>query len=56
MCACRTGIETAEHFLLCCQFYSTSPNFLSLSANNQVLILMYGSQTNAKNPKKFLKM
>ena len=56
MCACRTGIETVEHFLLRCQFYSTQPNFLSLSANNQVFILMYGSQTISKNLKKFLQM
>ena len=56
MCACGTEIETTEHFLLRCQFYSTQrlelfeklekvkPNFLSLSAKNQVLILLYGSQ------------
>ena len=56
MCACGTKVETTEHFL-CCQFYSTQrlklfenlekvePNFLSLSAKNQ-LILLYGSQTN----------
>ena len=55
MCACGTEIETTEHFLLRCQFYSTQrlelfeklekvePNFLSLSAKNQVLILLYGS-------------
>ena len=23
ICACRTETETTEHFLLCCQFYST---------------------------------
>ena len=58
MCACGTEIETTEHFLLRCQFYSTQrlelfeklekvePNFLSLSAKNQVLILLYGSRTN----------
>ena len=61
MCACRTEIETTEHFLLCCQFYTTQrlelfeklekvePNFLSLSAKNQVLILLYGSRTNSQN-------
>ena len=55
MCACGTEIETTEHFLLRCQFYSTQIlelfeklekvelNFLSLSAKNQVLILWYGS-------------
>ena len=58
MCACRTEIETTEYFLLRCQFYSTQrlelfenlekvePNFLSLSAKNQVFILLYGSRTN----------
>ena len=58
MCACGTEVETTEHFLLCCQFYSSQrlelfenlekvePIFLSLSAKNQVLILLYGSQTN----------
>ena len=58
MCACGTEIETTEHFLLRCQFYNTQrlelfeklekvePNFLSLSAKNQALILLYGSQTN----------
>ena len=55
MCACGTEIETTEHFLLRCRFYSTQrlelfeklekaePNFLSLSAKNQVLILLHGS-------------
>ena len=58
MCACGTEVETTEHFLLHCQFYSTQilelfenlekveSNFLSLSAKNQVLILLYGSRTN----------
>ena len=61
MCACGTEIETTEHFLLRRQFYSTQrlelfeklekvePNFLKLSAKNQVLILLYGSQTNSQN-------
>ena len=60
MCACGTEIETTEHFLLRCQFYSTErlelfekiervkPNFLSLSAKNQVLILLYHSRTISK--------
>ena len=51
-------LKLLEHFLLCCQFYSTQslelfenlgkvePKFLSLSAKNQVLILLYGSRTN----------
>ena len=58
MCACGTGVETTEYFLFHCHIYSTQrlepfeglekvePNFLSLSAKNQVLILLYGSQTN----------
>ena len=61
MCACGTEIKTAEYFLLRCQFYSTQrlkffeklekvePNFLSLSAKNQALILLYGSRTNSEN-------
>ena len=61
MSACGTEIETTEHFFLCCQFYSNQrleffeklekvePNFLSLSAKNQVLILLYGSQTIFEN-------
>ena len=61
MCACRTETETTEHFLLRCQFYSTQrlelfekcekvePNFLNLNAKNQVLILLYGSQTISEN-------
>ena len=56
MCACRTEIETTEHFLLRCQFYSiqrlglfenlekVEPNFLSLSAKNQVLIVWFSNQ------------
>ena len=61
MYARGTEIETTEHFLLLCQFYSTQilelfeklekvePNFLSLSAKNQILILLYGSRTNSEN-------
>ena len=55
ICAYGTEIETTEHFLLRCQFYSIKRlelfeklekielNFLNLYANNQVLILLYGS-------------
>ena len=55
MCACGTKVETTERFLLRCQFYSTQRlelfqnlekvelNFLKLSAENQVLLLLYGS-------------
>ena len=66
MCACGTEVETTEHFLLRCQFCSTQrlklfenlENFLSLAAKNQVLILLYDSQTNNSESliKKFLKM
>ena len=61
MCTCRTEVETTEHFLLRYQFYSTQrlelfeklekvePNFLSLSAKNQVLILLHGSRTNSES-------
>ena len=56
MCACGTETETTEHFLLHCQFYSTQrlelfenlekvePNFLSLSAKNQFLIVWFSNQ------------
>ena len=58
MCACGTEVETTEHFFSRCQFYinqrlelfenlkKVEPHFLSLSAKNQVLILLYGAQTN----------
>ena len=61
MCACGTEIETTEHFLLRCQFYSNQrlelfeklekvePNFLSLSTKDQVPILLYGSRTISEN-------
>ena len=55
--------HSTEHFLLRCQFYSNQrleifenlekvvPKFLSLSAKNQVLVLLHGSQ--AKNFQSF---
>ena len=61
MCACVTEIETTEFFLWRCQFYSiqklelfeklekVEPNFLSLSAKNQVLILLCSSRSNSEN-------
>ena len=61
MCAWRTEIETTKHFFLRCPFYSTQilelfeklekvePNFLSLTAKNQVLILLHGSQNISEN-------
>ena len=63
MCSCGTEVETTEQFLLRYHFHSTQrlkrfenlkkidPNILSLSAKNQVYILLYGSQTN--NSKSF---
>ena len=61
MCACGIEIEATGHFLLHSQFYSTQrlehfenlekvePNFLSLSAKNQVIILLYGSWNNSED-------
>ena len=58
MCACRTGIETTEHFFLHCHFYSTQrlelfgnlkkvdSNFFSLNEKDQVNTLLCGSQAN----------
>ena len=63
MCACGTKIDTTEHFLLRCPFYSTlrlelfenlekiDPNFLNLNVKDQVNILLYGYQIN--KPKSF---
>ena len=58
MCGFKIEVETIKQFLLRCQIYSTQrselfeslekveQNFLSLSANNQVFILLYDSETN----------
>ena len=58
ICACRTEIETTEHFFLRCHFYSTErlelfenlkiidSNFFNLNEKDQVAILLYGSQKN----------
>ena len=58
MCGFKIEVETIKQFLLRCQIYSTQRselfeslekverNFLSLSANNQVFILLYDSETN----------
>ena len=63
MCACGTEVETAEHFLLRCHFYSTlrlelfenlekiDLNFLNLNENDQINVLLYGYQIN--KPKSF---
>ena len=52
MCACGTEVETSEHFLLRCRFYSTlrlelfenlekiDPNFLNLNEKDQVNVLL----------------
>ena len=54
MCSCNTEIESNEHFLLCCHFYSSqrlelfdklnkiNSSFFKLSAKGQVNILLYG--------------
>ena len=61
MCGCRTEVETTEHFLSRCQFYGTQilelfeklekvePDFLRLSAKNQVSVLLYDSPTIFQN-------
>ena len=58
MCACGAEIETTEHFLLRCHFYSTQrlelfdylekvdPAFVHLNTKDQVHFLLYGSSTN----------
>ena len=58
LCTCGAEVETAEHFLLHCQLYSThrselfdkilkiDQQFLNLTAKDQVLVLLYGSQRN----------
>ena len=56
MCAC--GVQTMEHFLLRCHFYSTqrlelfdnleraNPDFKNLSDKDQASFMLYGSKTN----------
>ena len=58
MCACGADVETTEHFLLHCHFYSTqrlelfdnleraNPDFKNLSDKDQVSFMLYGSKTN----------
>ena len=58
MCACRTEVETIEHFLSRCHLYSAlrlevfenlekiDPNFLNLNKKDQVNVLLYGYQIN----------
>ena len=58
VCACGADVETTEHFLLCCHFYSTqrlelfnnleraNPNFKNLSDKDQVSFMVHGSKTN----------
>ena len=57
MCACGADVETTEHFLLRCHFYSTqrlelfdnleraNPDFKNLSDKDQVSFMLYGSKT-----------
>ena len=54
MCVCRADVETTEHLLLRCYFYSTqrfklfdnleraTSNFKKLSGKDQVSFLLYG--------------
>ena len=63
MCPCGTEVETTEHFLLRCHFYSAlrlelfeklekiDPNFLNLNEKDQVNVLLYDYQIN--KPKSF---
>ena len=58
VCACGADIETTEHFLLCCHFYSTqrlelfdnlerlNSDFRNLNDKDQVSFMLYGSKTN----------
>ena len=57
MCACRSEVETTEHFLLCCHLYSpqrlelfenlekVDSCFLNLKVKEKVSFLLYGSQS-----------
>ena len=57
MCACRSEVETTEHFLLRCHFYSpqrlelfenlekVDASFLNLNVKHKVNFLLYGSQS-----------
>ena len=57
MCACGAEVETTEHFLLRCHFYSTqrlelfdnleraNSDFKNLSDKDQVSFMLYGSKT-----------
>ena len=63
MCACGNEVETTEHFLLRCHFYSAvtlelfekfekiDPNFLNLNEKDQVNVLLFDHQIN--KPKSF---
>ena len=56
MCVCGADVETTEHFLLRCQFYSTqrlehfnnferaNPDFKDLSDKDQVSFTLHGSK------------
>ena len=57
MCACRSEVETTEHFLLHCHLYSpqrlelfenlekVDSSFLNLNVKDKVSFLLYGSQS-----------
>ena len=58
MCACGADVETTEHFLFHCHFYSSqrlelfdnlekaNPDFKNLSDKDQVSFMLYGPKTN----------
>ena len=58
LCTCGAEVETIEYFLLHCQLYSThrselfdkivkiNQQSLNVTAKDQVLVLLYGSQRN----------
>ena len=58
VCACGADVETMEHFVLRCHFYSTqrlelfdnleraNPDFRNLSDKDQVSFMLYSSKTN----------
>ena len=58
MCACRADVETTEHFLSRCHFYSTqrielfdnleraNPVFKNLGDKDQISFMLYGSKAN----------
>ena len=46
ICVCGIEVESTEHFLLRCQLFTTQRLELLENAKDQVLVLLYGSNTN----------